>query len=389
MNKPINFPIDSFAKANNVSVCSFAKANKFAIVIAIAGALLLVDSVSADVVPNPMPNPMPRRGYPQNGVLLDQAKRANVLERLITDLNGYYVFPDKAKAMETELRAREQRGEYAKITSAEAFAATLTEHLRRVTNDRHIHIAYSEAMLPPQEVLEDETPTPESLAEERKLNFGVERVELLPFNIGYLDLRAFGSPEGADEKFGAAMRLLGDTDALIIDLRFNGGGDPATVALLASYLFDARTRLNDIYHRGTNKTTEYWTSNTVAGPKYGSTKKVYLLVSHDTFSAGEDFAYALKNLKRATLVGAATGGGAHPGSARRLADHFVAFVPSGRSLSPITHTNWEGVGVLPDVAIDPEHALEKAQSLILAEKLAAEKDEGQRKRIQERLAELD
>jgi retinol-binding protein 3 len=131
-----------------------------------------------------------------------------------------------------------------------------------------------------KQVLEDQTPTPESLAEERKLNFGVERVELLRFNIGYLDLRAFGSPQGADEKFGAAMRLLGDTDALLIDLRFNGGGDPATVALLASYLFDGRTRLNDIYDRGTDKTTQYWTSNTVAGPKYGSTRKLIHFAHH-------------------------------------------------------------------------------------------------------------
>jgi hypothetical protein len=348
---------------------------------AIATALMLVGCVSSKVVPS--------RGHSEHDMVLDQAKRANVLERLITDLNGYYVFPNKAKVMETELRARETRGEYAKITSAEGFAATLTEDLRRVTNDRHINVVYSQAMLPPQEVLDDQTPSPESLAEERKLNFGVERVELLRFNIGYLDLRAFGSPQGADEKFAAAMSLLGDTDALVIDLRSNGGGDPATVALLASYLFDERTRLNDIYYRGTDDTTQYWTSNTLAGPMYGSTKKVYLLVSHDTFSAGEDFAYALKNLKRATLVGATTGGGAHPASARRLTDNFAVIVPNGRSLSPITHTNWEGVGVLPDISIDPKRALEKAQSLFLTEKLAAEKDEGQRKRIQERLAELD
>jgi hypothetical protein len=354
-----------------------------------AAALLLVACASSNVVPNTMPNPTPSRGHSQNDIALDQAKRTTVLERLITSLNQYYVFPNKAQIMETELRAREQRGEYAQITSAEEFANSLTKDLQRVTNDRHILVIHSEAMLPPQEVLENETPTPESLAEERKLNFGIERAELLPFNIGYLDVRAFGSPQGADEKFGAAMSLLGDTDALIIDLRFNRGGDPATVALLASTFFHERTHLNDIYSRGTDKTTQYWTSNTVAGPKYGSTKKVYLLVSHDTFSAGEDFAYALKNLKRATLVGASTGGGAHPGSARRLTDHFAAIVPSGRSLSPITLTNWEGVGVLPDVVVDPKHALEKAQSLILAEKLAAETDESRRKRIQARLAQLN
>lgn len=350
-------------------------------------ALLLGAGVLADVVPNPIP--APRRGPPQVDMLLDQAKRAEVLERLITDLNGYYVFPEQAKAMEKELRTREQRGDYAKITSAEAFAATLTEDLHRVTKDRHLDVAYSAATLPPQEVLESEAPTPESIAQERKLNFGVERVERLDFNLGYLDLRAFGSPAGAEQKFAAAMSLLADTDGLVIDLRNNGGGDPATVALLASYLFDEKTRLNDIYDRPKNKTTQYWTSNDLAGPKYGGKRKVYLLVSHDTFSAGEDFAYALKNLKRAALIGKATGGGAHPGSARRLTDHFAAIVPSGRSLSPITNTDWEGVGVLPDVAIDPDKALEEAQALYLADAIKSEQNEGRRARMAKRLAELD
>jgi C-terminal processing protease CtpA/Prc len=336
-----------------------------------------------------LPSVTPRRGPPQNDMVMDQARRSEVLERLIANLNDYYVFPDQAKAMEKDLRAREARGDYAKITSAEEFAATLTEDIKRVTKDGHLDVAYSEATLPPQEVLEDEAPTPESIAMERKLNFGIERVERLDFNIGYLDLRAFGSPEGADRKFAAAMSLLADTDALVIDLRSNGGGDPATVALLASYLFDEKTRLNDIYDRGTDKTTQYWTSDAIAGPRYGGSKKLYLLVSHDTFSAGEDFAYALKNLKRATLIGKATGGGAHPGSARRLTDNFAALVPSGRSLSPITNTDWEGVGVIPDVDMEPAKALEKAQALYLAEAVKTEKDERRRARMQERLAELD
>ncbi len=348
-------------------------------------ALLLVATVRAEVVLDPMP----RRGPPQQDMAMDQGKRGEVLERLIADLNGYYVFPEQARAMEKELRARDQRGDYAGITSAEDFAATLTEDLRRVTKDGHLHVAYSAATLPPQAVLESEEPTAESIAQERKLNFGVERVERLDFNIGYFDLRAFGSPEGSAEKFAAAMSLLSDTDALVIDLRNNGGGDPATVALLASYLFDERTRLNDIYDRPKNTTTQFWTSDDLAGPKYGGKRKVYLLVSHDTFSAGEDFAYALKNIGRATLIGAATGGGAHPGSARRLSDHFAAIVPSGRSLSPITKTDWEGVGVLPDVAIDPDKALEKAQAMYLADAIESEPNERRRARMAERLAELD
>jgi hypothetical protein len=297
--------------------------------------------------------------------------------------------PVQAKAMEAELRARDKRGEYAKITSAEAFATALTDDLQRVTKDRHLEVAYSERPFPPQEVFDNEETTPEDLAQQRRLNFGVERVQRMDFNLGYLDLRAFAPPDLSGPKLAAAMSLLADTDALVIDLRNNGGGDPATVALLASYLFDQRTRLNDIYDRGKDSTTQYWTSDAHAGLKYGGTKKLYLLVSHDTFSAGEDFAYALKNLKRATLIGAATGGGAHPGTARRLTDNFAAMVPTGRSISPITNTDWEGVGVAPDVAIDPEKALDKAQALYMTALLSTEKDEGRRQRIAQRLAELN
>jgi hypothetical protein len=338
--------------------------------------------------PAPQQSPPPRRGPSQKDMVLDQAPRAEVLDRLVVGLESYYVFPDQAKAMTAELRARNQGGAYAQITSAEAFATALTEDLQRVSKDRHLEVAYSERPFPPQAMFDAEETTPEGLAQERRLNFGIERVQRLDFNLGYLDLRAFAPPDRSGPKLAAAMSLLADTDALVIDLRNNGGGDPATVALLASYLFDERTRLNDIYDRGKDSTTQYWTSDAHAGPKYGGGKKVYLLVSHDTFSAGEDFAYALKNLKRATLIGAATGGGAHPGTARRLTDHFAAMVPTGRSISPITKTDWEGTGVAPDVAMDPEHALEKAQALYMTGLLANEKDEGRRERIAARLAEL-
>ena len=364
--------------------------NKISKLVIAAGtvAILCVGAVWSGLVPNPLQPP--RRGPAQPDMVLDAAQRQQILAQVIDHLNGYYVFPDKAKAMEAELRARDQRGEYNSISSAADFAQTLTADIQRITNDRHLDVAYSAAVLPPKAEFEAqaETGSAESLAAERKRNFGVARVERLALNIGYFDVRAFSTPDGAERKFAAAMSLLADTDALIIDLRFNSGGEPATVALLASYLFEQKTRLNDIYDRVQDKTTQYWT-DTPSGPNYGSQKKVYLLTSQDTFSAAEDFAYALKNLKRATLVGEATGGGAHPGSEHRLTDHFAMIVPSGRSISPITNTDWEGVGVQPDISIDADKALEKAQSLYLTELLATAQDEATRARINKRLAELN
>ena len=352
--------------------------------------LLLVGAMLMHFDMIPSPKDLGRSGPPQRDMLIDQKIRSQVLDSVIAALNGAYIFPDKAKLMEAELRARQKHGDYDKITSAEEFASTLTDDLHRVTHDRHINVGYSENVIPIAAPGADpDAMTREQVREMIEHNYGFADVQRLDFNIGYLDLRKFAPADQVAGRLAAAMTLLSDTDALIIDLRANNGGDPKTVALLASYLFDTRTRLNDIYDRPTNHTEQGWTQDQLAGPKYGGKRKVFLLTSHNTFSAAEDFAYAMKNLKRATLVGESTGGGAHPGSAVRLNDHFGAIVPSGRSISPITHTDWEGVGVIPDVATDADDAMGRAEAMILQGRLAVERDPGKRKRMQKRIAELD
>jgi hypothetical protein len=316
------------------------------------------------------------RGPPQKDMIIDAATRKTVIDTLVADLDKYYVFPDKAKQFGAYLRSRQQSGAYESVTSAEKFADLLTSDLQSVGKDGHLEVRYGDDGFP--ELGKDGTPSLESqardLANEKRHNFGLESVGRLPCNIGYLDLRAFAQPERAKGRLAAAMTLLGDTRALIIDLRRNHGGEAETVALLASYLFDNRTHLNDIYERETDRTDPMWTSDSVDGPRYGTARKVYLVTSNDTFSAGEDFSYALKNLKRATLVGETTGGGAHPGQPRRLAEHFAAFVPSGRSISPITHTDWEGVGVSPDIKASAKNALDVAHMQALKDALTDEKD---------------
>ncbi len=203
---------------------------------------------------------------------------------------------------------------------AGAVAERLNADLDAASHDKHLHVEYSPDVFPLAAA--DAKPDPEQaafeLAQLKRVNYGFDSVQRLPFNIGYFKLDLLMPPAETQARFVAAMTLLQDTRALVIDLRENHGGEPATVALLCSYLFDQRTHLNDIWHRQGNRTDEAWTTDKVSGPRYGAQREVIVLTSHETFSAGEDLAYALKTLHRATLIGETTGGGGPP---RRHASH--------------------------------------------------------------------
>jgi hypothetical protein len=301
--------------------------------------------------------------------------RDQVLDGVLKQLNEHYVFPDKAREMEKAIRARREKNEYDRIASANALAETLTRHLQEVSHDKHLRVVYRREALPRPRA----TPSPEARQRMRammgKNNFGFEKVERLEGNIGYLDLRGFMEAEVAGETAAAAMTFLANTDALIIDLRKNGGGSPDMVALLCSYLFDGSpTHLNSLHWRrpGGEEIHQWWTLPYVPGKKYIG-KDVYVLTSKRTFSAAEEFTYNLKTQKRATIVGETTGGGAHPGGPLPVTDHFAVWVPSGRAVNPITKTNWEGTGVKPDIEVPADEALKTAH-LEALKKVAARKD---------------
>ncbi len=283
---------------------------------------------------------------------IDAATRTEVIEGAIKALNDTYVFPEVAAKMEQSIRGRVERKEYDSVNDAGTFARLLTTHLQEISHDKHLRIMLSEGSRfsgPPQQQRE--------MAAKR--NYGFEKAERLSGNIGYIDLRGFEPAGLASDTATAAMNFLANTDALIFDLRQNGGGDPAMVAFLTSYLFDKRTHLNSIYSRPANSTQEFWTREDVPGKKYGN-KPVYVLTSNYTFSAGEEFTYNLQSLKRATIIGETTGGGAHPVQPRQLGKLFTITVPFARSINPITKTNWEGVGVKPDLAVSADKALKVA-----------------------------
>jgi peptidase S41-like protein len=292
------------------------------------------------------------------------AERRAVLDGVLDQLKSAYVFPDTAVAMERAVRARQRRGEYDHITSGRAFAESLTAHLQAVSRDRHLRVRHRAEPFP-MEANQDGPSRDErerARAFGREINFGFERVERLAGNVGYVEIRSFGFDTADVSSVAAtAFTFLGNTDALIIDIRRNGGGSPHMVAQVSSYLFGSDSvHLNSLYWRPENRTDAFYTRSKVPGTRYGPDKPVYVLTSRTTFSGAEEFAYNLQSLKRATIVGDTTGGGAHPGGMRRVTDHFAVWVPTGRAINPITKTNWERVGVRPDIAVASDQALRVA-----------------------------
>jgi hypothetical protein len=320
-----------------------------------------------------------RRMADQPDMTIDAATRAQVIESALQSLREGYVFPEVATRMEQAIRERAAKKEYEGITSAKTLARTLTEHLQAVSRDKHLRVNYSHEPIPEgtmtgRPVVVRRAPDGSNvrgLSDEP--NAGIEKVERLEGNIGLLEFSRFERLPLAADKVSEAMNKLADTDALIIDVRANGGGASETIRLLMSYFFDKPVHINDYYNRLEDRTDRIHSLAEVPGKRYGD-KPVYILTSRRTFSAAESISYSLKNLKRATIVGETTGGGAHPITPRRLNEHFVVTVPTSRYISPITKTNWEGVGVEPDVKVPAAHALKVAQLAALKKISARQTD---------------
>ncbi len=294
---------------------------------------------------------------------LSQKEKQQVIFNINELLKKNYIFPEMANKMQDTLLKNLHKGVYSSISDPILFAQKLTNDLQSVSKDVHIVVNFN-----PNRVKELKMDKPEKheisasrLKELQLNNFGFKKVELLGGNIGYMDLESFADARYGTETAIAAMNFLANTSALIIDLRNNGGGDPSMTRLIASYLFSSTpVHLNTFYNKPANTYTESWTYANVSG-KRNPDIDVYILTSNNTFSAAEDFAYDLKNLKRAVIIGETTGGGAHTGSTMIADDQFTVFIPTGRGINPVTKTDWEGVGVKPDIEVPASTALNTAQ----------------------------
>jgi peptidase S41-like protein len=314
-------------------------------------ACLAAAAVSAQP-PGPPPPPAP----------LDAAARTAVVKAAADALRQRYVYPDVGRRAAEAIEAALAAGKYDEIVQPWAFAERLTADLREIAHDKHLNVTARGPAPVPAAATGTPPPGPPPRSEA-----GVTRSDRLPGNIGYIEVVALPGLDAFKGPVDKAMAGLADTRALIVDLRRNGGGTPQAEVYLTSYLLDPAKPIavNRFVWRNpgteTFRTEDFMSSPT---PYWYRDKPVYVLTSARTFSGGEAVAYDMQALKLATIVGETTGGGANPGGGAPLTPDFGMFMPGGRGENPTTGTNWEGVGVKPDVAVPAADALKAALGLL-------------------------
>jgi hypothetical protein len=289
--------------------------------------------------------------------------RTTIIQNIIQLTREKYVYPEIGAKIAHQIQTKLQAGEYDDVADESELALQLTSDLRAISHDNHWNVIYDPQGAPDQVDPENEADQERReryLKMSRKTNHGFERVERLKGNIGYIELRRFEPSEHAGETAVAAMNFVAHCDALIFDIRQNHGGYPSMVQLVTSYLYDPEPRhINTFYYRPTDDTQQFWTFPHVPGKRRPDVP-VYVLTSNATGSGAEEFAYNLKHMERATLIGETTVGAAHPVTKEVVCQDFAVRLPYGRPINPVTGSNWEGTGVEPHILVPAEHALKTA-----------------------------
>ena len=321
---------------------------------------------------------------------LDVARRRAVVDTLAARLRRHYVDADTGALIADRVRARLTAGAYDAITSPARFAEALTVDLRSVNDDRHLNVTYNPEQpgsrpgpdgirmgtLPPT-LPTQFGPVPDPV---RRTNYGLGRIDVLPGNVGYLDIRGFSGAANVVAAVKSALEYLQGTDAIIFDLRRNGGGSPFSVNVIISHFTTSDTVASlTVRNRSANQTFTRYTYANVPGPRR-PTVPLYVLTSGATASAGEDFTFVLKNMKRATIVGGTTAGAGHNNANVDIGEGFNASISFTRVVDPKTGAEWERVGVTPDVPVDQAVALDVAHALAL-KTIAEGETDARRRRV--------
>ena len=291
-----------------------------------------------------------REGQNSQELKLESGTKSAIIDWICEKLEEIYVFPDVAKKMEEHLKNKLKNGDYERISDPRAFARQLRSDLVEISHDRHFNVVYEPE---PSLRFQRKDPEEEKKRKEQRIrqwkydNYYFKKVERMDGNVGYLRFDGFANTLYAGDTAVAALQFLKHCEAVIIDLRYNGGGGTVMIQLILIYFLEERTHINSWYIRRLDRTDQSWTSTYVPGKKLLDTD-LYVLTSGRTFSAAEEFTYDLKNLGRATLVGETTGGGGHMVTFERNDVLKIEFkIPYNRAVNPISGDNWEAKAFNP------------------------------------------
>lgn len=301
----------------------------------------------------------------KNDLPITEKEKKEIAGKAFVLLNDNYIFPEKVASVEKQVSKKLAEGYYAQFTTTNEFLKGLNHDMETLINDRHVNVFFDSIRVKQIRAEAKGTYTqpgfsPEFLKRARYENYMVRRVERLDGNVGYLKLDVFVDIRIARPTFLAAMAFLANSDALIIDLRQNGGGNANAVNFLTGYFLPDSTLISQFTSRLTKTTTNIYIEHDEQVKKFGDNIPLYILVSKRTSSAAEAFAYQLQAFKRAIVVGDTTNGEANPGYAFALNDNLWMMIPTSVNKNAVTKTNWQGIGVAPDVVIKSESALNAA-----------------------------
>jgi hypothetical protein len=294
-----------------------------------------------------------------NNTNISQDDVQKSIEETLDVLDDVYVYPEKTKAIHDEIIKRMNNGDYKLIKTKQEFVDKISDDLFEISKDRHLSVM----LVKPDEV--EPTHVLIETKDERKYNFAFQRIEVLNGNIGYVKFNKFYQDEEAQITVDHAFGFLANTDAMIIDLRDNIGGSPELVRYILSHFFNEKTLLWRSHSRANKEIYDNESIEGVGAQKFKTNYPLFVLVSADTASAAEIFSYTLKHLGKATIIGETTVGMAHGVSAVKINDYFSGRFSMSRPSSPITHTSWEGVGVIPNIPSTAEQSLKIAHTQAL------------------------
>jgi retinol-binding protein 3 len=308
---------------------------------------------------------------------MDAETKTSAINKIADLLDKNYVFTEVGKQMGELVKSKLKTGEYDKIEDPMQFCMLVTQDLQSVSKDKHVNLRINpqmaeQLMKQPSEPTDTTIPIFQ-LDDMKRNNYGFRKIEILPGNIGYINLTGFNTMRNTKPTLTAAMKFIENCDAVIFDLRQNGGGDGETVNLLCSYFLPPNVNINNAHFRNPDTTFESWTLKDIEGKRMLDVP-VYLLTSSYTFSAAEEFCFDLRYQNRAVIIGETTGGGANPNNFFAVNDKIVLSSAIGQSINPVSKTNWEVTGVAPDIASDKSEALNLAKIEAL-NKIAEKKED--------------